>query len=368
MINMSVPFLDLKRQYAAIKPEIDTAVADVIETQQFVMGARTEKFEKSFAAYCGTKHAEGVNSGTAALHLALLALGIGPGDEVITCPNSFFATAEAITAAGAKPVFADINPESFCMEPEQLRKKISEKTKAAIPVHLYGQTADMEPILEVCNERGVHVIEDACQAHGADYKGKKAGSMGIISCFSFYPGKNLGAYGEGGACTTSDSELDEKIRLLRAHGENPKHRHRIQGFNFRLEEIQSAVLNIKLKHLDSWNDKRRKNAALYENLLQDSEVKNPKEMPYGKHIYHIYSIRSQRRNELAEFLKQKGIATGIHYPTPIHLQEAYTSLGYKPGSVPNCEKAAGEILSLPMFAELTAEEIEAVAAAIKEFS
>lgn len=364
---MNIPFLDLKRQYASIKPEIDAAIKAVVEAQQFVMGPRTEQFEKEFAQYCGTRHAIGVNSGTSALHIALLAIGAGPGDEVITCPNSFFATAEAITAAGAKPVFADVNPESLCMDADELQKKITGKTKAVIPVHLYGQCADMGPIAEIAEEKGIRVIEDACQAHGAEYKGKKAGSFGTISCFSFYPGKNLGAYGEGGMCVTNDSGIDEKLRLLRSHGENPKHRHRIPGFNFRLEELQSAVLTVKLKHLDGWNDKRRKNAALYNKALSGANAKLPKEMEYGKHIYHVYAIRSARRNELAERLKQKGIATGIHYPTPIHLQEAYASLGCKPGSVPNCEKAAGELLSLPMFPELTAEEIEYVSNAINDF-
>ncbi len=363
----NVPFLDLKRQYKSIKPEIDRAISDVVESQKFVLGPKLEEFEKSFANYCGTKFAAGVNSGTSALHLALLVLGIRKGDEVITCPNSFFATAEVITAVGAKPVFADINRESFCMDPEDLRKKISKKTKAVIPVHLYGQTADMDPIVEVAEEKGLRIIEDACQAHGSTYKGKKAGSFGTIGCFSFYPGKNLGAYGEGGICVTNEPELDEKLRLLRSHGENPKHVHRLPGFNFRFDEIQAAVLSTKLKHLDRWNDKRIKNAALYNGLIENAAVKTPEEMSYGKHVYHIYCIRARKRDELAAFLKKNGIATAIHYPTPIHLQSAYASLRYKRGSFPECEKAATEIMSLPMFAELTDEEISYVADNVNKF-
>ncbi|MBI2550671.1 DegT/DnrJ/EryC1/StrS family aminotransferase [Candidatus Woesearchaeota archaeon] len=364
---MNVPFLDLKRQYKSIKPEIDAAIAKVVESQYFVAGPETERFEKEFATYCSSKFGIGVNSGTSALHIALIALGVGKGDEVITCPNSFFATAEVITAVGATPVFADINQESFCMDAESLNGKITNRTKAIIPVHLYGQMADMGPIMEIAEGKNLAVIEDAAQAHGALYNGRKSGSFGVVGCFSFYPGKNLGAYGEGGMCVTSDAELDEKLKLLRAHGERPKHRHRIPGFNFRLEEIQAAVLNVKLKHLDSWNAKRSSNAKLYGKLLQNSSVKTPKEMPYGRHVYHIYCVRSQHRDKLAEFLKQKGISTAMHYPTPIHLQEAYTDLGYKEGSVPNCEKAAKEILSLPMFAELTEEEIAYVTDSVKEF-
>ena len=366
---MNVPFLDLKRQYQSIKQEIDKAIAEVVESQRFVLGPKLEEFEGSFAKYCGTKHATGVNSGTSALYISLLALGIGKGDEIITCPNSFFATAEVITAVGARPVFADISQESFCMEPKELREKISERTKAIIPVHLYGQCADMDPIIEVAEEKGLHIIEDACQAHGALYKGRKAGSMSVVGCFSFYPGKNLGAYGEGGMCVTNDSELNEKLRLLRSHGENPKHTHRVPGFNFRLDEIQAAVLSVKLKHLDGWNEGRRRNAKLYNELLQNSnaKLKLPREMSYGKHVYHLYVVRSQHRDKLSEFLKQKGIATAVHYPTPIHLQEAYADLGYKEGSVPNCEKAAREILSLPMFPELSEEEIKYVADSVNEF-
>ncbi|MBI3036862.1 DegT/DnrJ/EryC1/StrS family aminotransferase [Candidatus Woesearchaeota archaeon] len=365
---MNVPFLDLKRQYRSIKPEIDKAIADVVESQLFVMGPKLEELEKSFANYCGTKHATGANSGTSALHMALLALGVGEGDEVITCPNSFFATAEVITAVGARPAFADINPESFCMDADELRKKITQKTKAVIPVHLYGQTADMGPIMEVAEEKGLHVIEDACQAHGALYNGRKAGSFGIISCFSFYPGKNLGAYGDGGICVTSDPQLDEKLKLLRSHGESPKHTHRIPGFNFRLDEIQAAVLNVKLKHLDKWNDGRRKNARLYNELLKNPEIRLPKEMSYGKHVYHIYAVRSRKRDMLAAYVKERSVATGVHYPTPIHLQSAYSGLGCKEGSFPESENAAKEILSLPMFAELTEEEIGYVSDAINRFS
>jgi dTDP-4-amino-4,6-dideoxygalactose transaminase len=365
MNEMNVPFLDLKRQYEQIKPEVNKAITDVIESQRFAMGPKTEEFEKSFASYCDSKFAVGVNSGTSALHIALLSIGIKPGDEVITCPNSFFATAEAISAVGAKPVFADMSNEDFCINADSVRKKITPKTKAIIPIHLYGQMADMAPLLEIAHSKGLQIVEDACQAHGALYNQKKSGSFGRIGCFSFYPGKNLGAYGEGGMCTTSDAELDEKMRLLRSHGEKPKHTHRIPAYNFRMEEMQAAVLSIKLKYLDSWNEKRRKNAKLYNELLANS-VAAPKEMPGRKHIYHIYSILSQRRDELAKRLNDNGITTLIHYPTPIHMQPAYASLGYKEGSMPNCEKAAKEILSLPMFAELTEEEIKYVAEKIKE--
>lgn len=365
---MAVPFLDLKRQYNSIKGEVDKAISDVVESQQFVMGPKLKEFEAAFSTYCGSRFAAGVNSGTSALHLALLALGVKPGDEVITCPNSFFATAEVITAVGAKPVFCDVDTKSLCMSPELLRKKITKNTKAVIPIHLYGQCADMGQVMEIAQEKGLHVIEDACQAHGAEYNGKKAGSIGRIGCFSFYPGKNLGAYGEGGICVTNDSELDEKIRLLRAHGESQKHVHKVAGFNFRLEEIQAAVLNVKLKRLDIWNESRRKNARLYGQAITNPNIALPEEMGYGKHVYHIYAVRSAKRDALAAYLKEKGIFTAIHYPTPIHLQPAYAGLGYAPGSVPNCEKAAKEILSLPMFAELTAEEINYVADAINRFN
>lgn len=364
---MKVNFVDLKAQYQTIKPEIDSAIQDVISNTAFVLGKAVFDFEEKFARYCGTKHCLGINSGTSALIMAMKALGIGEGDEVITTTNTFIATAEAISYAGAKPVMVDIEDKSYNMDPGKLEKTITKKTKAIIPVHLYGQPADMDPILEIAKKHAVAVIEDTCQAHGAEYKGKRTGSLGKVGCFSFYPGKNLGAYGEGGGVTTDDDEIAQKVKMLRDHGSPKKFYHEYIGNNCRLEGIQGAVLAVKLRHLDQWNDGRRKNADLYRKYLKGTEVGLPEEMPYAKHVYHVFCVRVKNREKLIDFLKEKEIFTNIHYPIPIHLQKAYSFLGYKKGDFPVTEGCMDEILSLPMFAELTEEEIKYTADCIKEF-
>jgi dTDP-4-amino-4,6-dideoxygalactose transaminase len=364
---MQVNFVDLKAQYLTIKPEIDRAIEGVITNTAFVLGKAVEEFEKKFASYCEVKHCLGVNSGTSALIMVLQALGIGEGDEVITTPNTFIATAEAISQVGAKPVFVDILENSYNLDPTILEKAITRKTRAIIPVHLYGQTADMDPILKIAEKNKIAVIEDSCQSHGARYNGKNAGSLALAGCFSFYPGKNLGAYGEGGAVTTNSDEIAQKIKMLRDHGSAKKFYHEYIGNNCRLEGIQGAVLSVKLNHLDDWNEKRRKNADLYRRYLKGTGVVLPEEMPYARHVYHIFCIRVKERERLIDFLKQKSIYTNIHYPIPIHLQNAYSFLGYKKGSFPVTERCVDEILSLPMFAELTEEQIKYTADSIKEF-
>ncbi|MEK9148538.1 MAG: DegT/DnrJ/EryC1/StrS family aminotransferase [Candidatus Desantisbacteria bacterium] len=364
---MNVPFVDLKRQYQAIKQEIDSAISEVISNTAFILGKPVSQFEEGFAKYCEAKHCVGVNSGTSALILALQALGIGQGDEVITTANTFIATAEAISCVGAKPRFCDIEPESYNLDPAKLKGAITKRTKAIIPVHLYGQPTNLDPILEIANENGIPVIEDACQAHGALYKGKKVGGFGIMGAFSFYPGKNLGAYGEGGAVVTNDDSLAEKIRMLRDHGSSKKYYHEYIGNNYRLEGIQGAVLLVKLGYLDEWNEKRRRNASLYREYLKEVSLILPEEMDYARHVYHLFVVRVKDRERLIDFLGKKGISTGIHYPIPIHLQKAYSFLGYKRGSLPVTEGFMDEILSLPMFPELRKEEIGYVADCIKEF-
>ena len=364
---MKVNFVDLKAQYQTIKPEIDKAIENVISNTAFILGKAVAEFEEQFAAYCGAKHCVGINSGTSALIMALKALDVGEGDEVITTPNTFIATAEAISFAGATPVFVDIEEKNYNLDPARLEKAITGKTKAVIPVHLYGQPADMDPILEIAEKKGIAVIEDAAQAHGAQYKGKKTGGLAKAACFSFYPGKNLGAYGEGGAVTTNDENIAQKVRMLRDHGSPKKFYHEFIGNNCRLEGIQGAVLSVKLRHLDKWNDGRRKNADLYRKYLEGTGVGLPQEMPYARHVYHVFCVRVKERQKLIDFLKEKGIFTNIHYPIPIHLQKAYSFLGYKKGDFPVTEGCKDEILSLPMFAELTEEEIKYTADCIKEF-
>jgi len=364
---MQVPFVDLKAQYQTIKPEVDNAIGNVISNTAFVLGKAVADFEKKFASYCETKHTIGINSGTSALIMALKALGIGEGDQVITTPNTFIATAEAISFAGATPVFVDIEEKSYNLDPTKLEKAITGKPKAIIPVHLYGQPADLDPILQIAEKKGIPVIEDAAQAHGAKYKGKRTGGLATIGCFSFYPGKNLGAYGEGGAVTTNSDEIAQKVRMLRDHGSSKKFYHEMIGNNCRLEGIQGAVLSVKLNHLDKWNHARRKNADLYRKYLEGTSVKVPEQMPYAKHVYHVFCVRVKNREKLIDFLKEKGIFTNIHYPIPIHLQNAYSFLGYKKGSFPVTEGCMDEILSLPMFAELTEEQIRYTTDCIKEF-
>ncbi len=365
---MKVPFLDLKAQYETIKDEINTAIQEVIDSCAFAGGPFVEKFEKEYAEFCGTYYAVGVGSGTEAIWLTLVALGIGRGDEVITVPNTFIATVEAISFTGATPVFVNIDEDYYTMNPALIEDAITPMTKAIIPVHLFGQMADMDPIMKIAKEHGLYVFEDACQAHGAEYKGKRAGSIGEAGCFSFYPGKNLGAYGEAGAVTTNNRDIAQKIRMLRDHGQSKKYYHDIIGWNARMDGIQAAVLRIKLKHLEEWNKKRRQNAHLYDSLLQDiNSVIVPKEADYNKHVYHIYAIRTQKRDVLIEALKKKNIFCGIHYPVPVHLQNAYTSVSFHKGSFPAIERYSEEFISLPMFAELKQSEIEYFNYKLKEY-
>jgi dTDP-4-amino-4,6-dideoxygalactose transaminase len=363
-----IPFVDLKAQYASIKDEVNTAIQGVLESCQFTLGSEVAAFEQEFAAYCQAKHGIGVNTGTSALHLALLAAGVKAGDEVITVPFTFVATVSAIYYTGARPVFVDIDPRSFNMDVTALEAAITDKTKVILPVHLYGQSADMDPILEIARKRGLVVIEDAAQAHGAEYKGRRAGSMGDMGCFSFYPGKNLGAYGEGGMVVTNNAEYARTIRMLRDWGAERKYEHVLKGYNYRLEGIQGAVLRVKLRHLEAWTEARRSAAACYDRLLAGSGVATPSAMPYARHVYHIYAVRSQRRRAWQQALQEEGIQTGIHYPIPVHLLPAYADLGYRTGQFPQAEKAAAEVLSLPMYPELTTAQCETVCRAVRNLA
>jgi dTDP-4-amino-4,6-dideoxygalactose transaminase len=360
MADIKVSYLDLKAQYRSIKPEIDAAIARVLDSCQFVLGAEVESFERDFAAYCGAAECIALNSGTSALHLALLAAGIGPGDEVITVPFTFVASIAAVIYAGALPVLVDIDPRSFTMDPTLIEAAITPRTKAILPVHLYGQTADMDRIVEIARRHNLLVIEDAAQAHGAKYKGRRVGSIGHIACFSFYPGKNLGAYGEGGAVTTSNPEYTRTIRMLRDWGQDRKYHHLLRGYNYRMEGFQGAVLGVKLRHLDRWTEARRSIAQKYNMLLANCEVETPTEMPWAYHVYHVYTLRANDRDSLHAALAAEGIQTGIHYPAPVHLQPAYADLGYGPGAFPHSEKAASQVLSLPLFPEMTEAQIDAV--------
>jgi dTDP-4-amino-4,6-dideoxygalactose transaminase len=367
-MSMNVPFLDLKAQYESIRDEIATALQQVLDSTAFASGEFVTKFEQEFAGFCRCQFSVGVGSGTVALWMALQALGIGPEDEVITVPNTFIATAEAISFCGARPVLVDVDERTYTMDPTRLAAAITPKTKALIPVHLYGQIPDMDPIVEIARAHGLYVVEDASQAHGAEYKGRPAGSIGDIACFSFYPGKNLGAYGEAGAVVTNSADLAEKIRILRDHGQAKKNYHRIIGWNARMDGFQGAVLSVKLKHLAEWNKTRRKNARLYNNLLANVDgVVTPIEADYAKHVYHIYAIRTKNRDALIRALAEKDISCGIHYPVPIHLQEAYRFLGNEKGSLPITEKCVEQLVSLPMFPELSQEQIESVCHEIERF-
>ena len=361
-----IPFVDLKAQYASIKDEVNPAIQEVLESCQFTLGAKVAAFEEAFAAYCQAQHGVAVNTGTSALHLALLAAGVGPGDEVITVPFTFVATVAAVYYTGARAVFVDIDPRSFTMDVGAIEAAITPRTKAILPVHLYGQMADMDPILEIARRRGLVVIEDAAQAHGAEYKGRRAGSLGDMGCFSFYPGKNLGAYGEGGLITAANPEYVRTLRMLRDWGAEKKYEHVLKGYNYRMEGIQGAVLGVKLRHLEAWTEGRRTAAARYDRLLAASGVPTPEAMPYGRHVYHVYAIRVDDRPAWQNALQDRGVQTGIHYPIPIHLLPAYADLGYRRGQFPHAERAAAEVLSLPMFPELTAAQCETVAAAVTD--
>ena len=361
---IKVPYLDLKAQYQSIKPEIDAAIARVLDSCQFVLGAEVADFEQEFAAYCGAAECIALNSGTSALHLALLAAGVGPGDEVITVPFTFVASVAAVTYAGARPVLVDIDPQSFTMDPAAIESAITPRTKAILPVHLYGQPADMDPIMEVARRRGLVVIEDAAQAHGAKYKGRPVGSIGDMTCFSFYPVKNLGAYGEGGAVTTSNAEYTRTIRMLRDWGQDRKYHHVLRGFNYRMEGFQGAILRVKLRHLERWTKARRAAVSKYNQLLADCGVERPTEMPWAGHVYHVYTLRTDDRDGLQAALHAEGIQTAVHYALPAHLQPAYADLGYSRGAFPESEKAANEVLSLPLYPEMTDTQIQRVSQAL----
>lgn len=364
---MKVPFLDLHAQHAPLRAEIDCAIARVIDAGAFAGGPFVAEFERDFAAYCGCDYAIGVGNGTDALWLALLACDIGAGDEVITVPSTFMATAEAITYCGAKPVFIDIDERTYTMDPSQLEGAITSRTKAIIPVHLFGQTADLDPILEFARARGLLVIEDAAQAHGAEYKGRKAGTLGDVGCFSFYPGKNLGAFGEAGGVVTNDARIDERIRVLRDHGQTQKYHHSMIGWNCRMDGIQGAVLQVKLRQLDRGNALRRQHAAEYNNAFREIEaVIAPAEAGWGKHVYHVYALRVPERDALLAHLNEAGIGCGIHYPVPVHLQEAYRGLGYGRGTFQVSEQTSDEFISLPMFPELNNEQRQVVVNAVAE--
>lgn len=364
---MTVPFLDLKTHHLPILGEINRAIADVIDSSAFAGGPFVADFESDFASYCGAAYAIGVGNGTEALWLSLLARGIGAGDEVITVPNTFMGTAEAITYCGATPVFVDVDERTYNMDPDRLEEAITPKTRAVIPVHLFGQPADMDPIVAIARRHGLFILEDACQAHGAEYKGRKAGTLGDAACFSFYPGKNLGAFGEAGAVVTHDAELYEKIRTLRDHGQVRKYHHKVVGWNGRMDGIQGAVLRVKLRYLEKGNQLRRAHAVQYGRGLADiGEVITPIQAPDVRHVYHVYAIRVPDRDEVMRFLTRKGIGCAIHYPVPVHLQEAYRELGYEPGAFPVAERCAAEFVSLPMYPELTPAHVETVIQGVKE--
>jgi dTDP-4-amino-4,6-dideoxygalactose transaminase len=363
---MKVPFLDLKAHHAPIREQLDAAIAEVIDSGAFAGGPFVAKFEKEFAAYCGAARAVGVGNGTDALWFALLALGVGPNDEVITVPNTFMATAEAISFCGARPVFVDIEEATYNMDPGLLEKAITPRTKAIIPVHIFGQCANMDAILEIAGRHGLPVIEDACQAHGATYKGRKAGTMGVAGCFSFYPGKNLGALGEAGGTVTNNADLAGKMQVLRDHGQARKYYHSHIGWNGRMDGIQAAVLSVKLKQLDVSNQRRRSHALLYDQLLGGTEgVIIPAQGRHNQSIYHIYAVRVKNRDQVLQSMAEKGISCAIHYPIPVHLQEAYRFLGQGKGSFPVAERCVAEFLSLPMFPELSREQVQAVAEELK---
>jgi dTDP-4-amino-4,6-dideoxygalactose transaminase len=377
-----IPFFDLKKQYVSIQPEMDAAMARVLKSGWFILGPEVEAFEHEFAQYVGAQHSIGVGSGTEALHLALLALGVGDGDEVITVPNTAVATVAAIELAGARAVLVDVCPDSMTMDPARLEAAITPRTRVVIPVHLFGQSADLDPIMTITHRHQLALLEDCAQAHGATYRGKRVGVHGDIAAFSFYPTKNLGAYGDGGAMVTDDEQLAERVRLVRQYGWRERYESETTGVNSRLDELQAAILRVKLAHLDEWNAARRERAALYDELLLKEQsqphggpvselplhsgVRVPVALPYGEHVYHLYVIQSERRDELARFLKARGIGTAVQYPTPIHLQAAYRRLA-PAGSLPVAERLAHEILSLPLYPELPLEDVRAVAQAIREF-
>jgi dTDP-4-amino-4,6-dideoxygalactose transaminase len=366
---MNIPFVDLKAQYNSIKNEVDQAMADVLSKTAFIGGPIVKAFENNFAAYCGVEYCVGVGNGTDALSIALRALGIGAGDEVITAANSFIATSEAITSTGARVVFVDINPKTYNMATDQIEDKITSRTKAIIPVHLFGQPVDMDPVFVLAKKHGLKIVEDAAQAHSAVYKGRKVGSMGDVACFSFYPGKNLGAYGDAGAIVTNDEKLALKARMIANHGRTEKYNHELEGVNSRMDGFQGAILDVKLRHLTDWTENRRKNAYLYNEYLKDTALVTPEEIENVKAVYHLYVVRvaSDLRESFQAHLKSKGVSSGIHYPIALPNLIAYEYLGHTENDFPEASKASHEIVSLPMFPELKEEQIAYIAEQVKEF-
>lgn len=362
---MHLPLVDLRRQYQSIKEEIDEAVGRVLNESSFILGSDVSLFESEFAAYCGAGFAVGVDSGMSALELGMLALGIGPGDEVVTPVNSFIASSAAISATGARPVFADVDPLTYNIDREQVKEKITSRTKAVMPVHLYGQAADMEGVREVAEAYGLSLIEDACQAHGARYRGQRVGSLGQVAAFSFYPSKNLGAYGDGGMVVTNDPALAEAVMVMRNYGQKEKNRHVVLPRNRRLDSIQAAILRVKLRYLDAWNQRRRELASLYDAFLDGTKVVRPHVDRLCEHVYNLYVVQTDNRNELQGHLTSKGISTAVHYPNPIHLQPIYGGT-HRRGEFAVAEHCADRILSLPIFPELTGEEVDFIAMAVKE--
>ena len=366
-MKQMIPLVDLKSQYRSIKAEIDEAISEVVESCQFILGPKVEAFEADFARYCQTKFAFGMNSGTSALHLALLASGVGPGDEVITVSYTFVATVAAILYTGAAPVLVDIDPLTCNIDVTKIEAAITPRTKVIMPVHLYGTCADMDPILEIARRHNLIVIEDAAQAHGAEYKGKRAGSMGQLACFSFYPGKNLGAYGEGGAVVTNDEKYVDLIKQLRDQGQSAKYQHERVGYNYRMEALQGAVLGVKLKHLDDWTAARRGHAGVYLKELADADLRLLTEPADCKSVYHVFPLFTERRDQLREHLQANGISTGIHYPIPVHLQPGFKNLGYAEGDLPETEKVCREVMSLPMYPELQPETVMQIVDSVRQF-
>jgi len=364
---VNIPFLDLKAQYQNMREQVLSSIEQVLESCEFILGPNVSAFEQEIAEYLGVKHAIGVGNGTDALVLILDALGIGPGDEVITTPYTFFATAECVSRLGAKPVFVDINPITLTIDPEKLEQAITSRTKAVIPVHIFGRAADMPRIMDIASRHHLFVVEDACQSIGGEIQGKKLGTFGNAGAFSFFPTKNLGAYGDGGLVVTDDDELAERVRMLRAHGSKVKYHNELIGYNSRLDEMQAAVLRVKLRHLNEWNSRRRQIALEYNKLLKDLPLQLPDPGEKGEHVFHLYTILTDNREELRAYLKSRGVETGVYYPTPLHLQPAYADLGYRVGDFPVSESACERNISLPMYPELTDEQIHYAAQAVRNF-
>lgn len=361
-----IPFLDIKAQYATIQPALEAAALKVLRSGRYVLGEEVAALEVEFAEYCGTSHAIAVNTGTSALHLALLAAGIGPGDEVITTPFTFVATAAAIRYVGARPVFVDIDPATFTIDSNKIERAITPRTKAIVPVHLYGQMADMDAIMMLAALHGLVVIEDACQAHGATHHDRRAGSLGLSGCFSFYPGKNLGACGEGGMIVTSNDEQAQKMRMLRDWGQDRRYHHVLEGYNYRMDALQGALLRVKLRQLENWTEARRTRARLYTQQLAGAPVELPREALGRRHVWHIFAIRAHDRDQLQKYLSAEGVETGLHYPVPVHLQPSYADLGHCPGDFPEAEAAANSVLSLPLYPELSLREVEIVSELVRQ--